>query len=215
MAEYKKEINCCYKFSDKDYLKYDYNKEETLDDILDNFDKLTIKTDYSNSNNRPKCANEIKNDNLNMWTNLEPYSNTFRKRGICWFPTYIQIGKDEDFADYLVLRDISKDLHKAQYYKISGEYAFSLYYDGYTYMKECFSGYNDYIPCYVTPCSAKDILDNNSMCKLEDTALLLKEIFEDVKKEDPSAIKQSVWFENGYYYHSEHYMKNKYIHFSF
>ncbi len=203
----KYDYNKIYKFSNDEY------KFESIDDILDNFDKYTIKMDYSDD--RPKSAEEIINDNLKQWNNLEPYSNTFRKKQICWFPVYIQIGLDEATADYFVLKNISTDYHRAIYYKISGEYAFTLCYDGYTYMRESFSEYGGYIPCYVLPCTAKDVLKHNSSCKLKDTALLLKEIWEDVKNNNPDAIEQNIWFENGYYYHTEHYMKNKYIHFVF
>lgn len=204
---YNKTFNKCYKITDDD-------RYVDIDDIFDAIDKhYTMKIDYSD--NRPKSANEIANVNLKQWNNLEPYSNTFRKKQICWFPVYIQIGLDEAIADYFVLKDISNDYHRAIYYKISGEYAFTLCYDGYTYMRESFSEYGDYLPCYVLPCTAKDVLEHNSSCKLEDTALLLKEIWTDVKKYDPSAIEQTIRFENGYYYHTEHYMKNKFIHFDF
>lgn len=208
MREYKTTINKCYKLSSDNFIPYD-----NIDDILDEYDKLTLKTDYSDD--RPKSANEIINDNLKQWNNLEPYSNTFKNKLICWFPIYIQIGRDKDIADYFVLKDISVDNHRAIYYKICGEYAFTLYYDGYTYMRETFSEYGEYVPCYVLPCSAKDVLEHNSTCKLKDTALLLKEIWADVKKNYPDAIEQNIWFNDGYYYHTEYYMKNKFIHFDF
>lgn len=196
----------CYKFTDNDTYV-------SIDDILDEIDKHAIKIGCST--NRPKSANEIINDNLKQWNNFEPYSNTFRKKHIWWFPVYIQIGLDKDLADYFVLKDISNDYHRAIYYKISGEYAFTLRYDGYIYKRESFSDYCDYLPCYVLPCTAKDVLAHNSCCKLKDTALLLKEIWEDVKKNYSDAIEQNIWFENGYYYHTEHYIKNKFIHFDF
>lgn len=157
-----------------------------------------------------KGSNEIKS-----LVNLEPYSNLFKDRNICWFPVYIQIGENNNFNDYLVLENISSDFHYATYYKISGEYSITLQYNGFIYTRNSFKDYQSYITCSILPCTAKEVLAHNPMCKLEDTAIMLKKIYEDVKKEDSTAMFQNIWVEHGYYYHIEQYMKNKYIYFDF
>ena len=67
-----------------------------------------------------------------------------------WFPIYLKkICRDRNFDDIYILRYVNPNNHEAFYYKVSGEWGFTIRYNGIGYFSELNIGKGDFVKSYI------------------------------------------------------------------
>lgn len=129
-----------------------------------------------------------------------------------WFPIYLKkICRDRNFDDIYILKYVNPNNHEAFYYKVSGEWGFTIRYNGIGYFSELNIGKGDFVLTDFVQSSPEEFLKYNPSCKLESTCDMCAEVWNDIVS-DNNLAKEQIWeFSNGMYYHEEYYYNNKYI----